>query len=68
MPYRTMAEMPKEEKKMSDSLRIWKMALIAGVTMVTVITASCTYAKIDSNRTATTLAKLGALSDAGPGQ
>lgn len=71
MPYRTPAEMPKEEIKMSESMRIWKMALIAGVTMVTVITASCTYTRIDANRTSTELAKLAAmrgLSDAGPGQ
>ncbi len=50
-PYRQAADMPKEEDQMSDQVRAIRMCLIAAVSVVAIVAASCTANTINSNRT-----------------
>lgn len=54
-PYRQAADMPKEEKEMSDkemTLQIWKMALIAGVSVAALIMGHLIFSTIHTDNTA----------------
>jgi hypothetical protein len=53
MPYRTPAEMPEEEEpEMSDTLRIWKMILITGVSGLALILAYNVFSTLHADQTA----------------